>query len=81
MRRDQRKRKKLEELGYTTRLQQEKEEDLTPIPDDMLRLIFTCCHPALNEEARLRAVALATNDPERRFLESRLQEVRNAYLD
>ncbi len=31
------------------------EDDMTPIPDDQLRLIFTCCHPALAPEA---AVAL-----------------------
>ncbi|WP_018180236.1 RNA polymerase sigma factor [Jongsikchunia kroppenstedtii] len=27
--------------------------DDTAIPDDRLRLIFTCCHPALNEPARI----------------------------
>ena len=31
------------------------EEEMHPIPDDQLRLIFTCCHPALAPEA---AVAL-----------------------
>ncbi len=31
------------------------EDDMTPIPDDQLRLIFTCCHPALAPDA---AVAL-----------------------
>lgn len=31
------------------------EDDMVPIPDDQLRLIFTCCHPALAPEA---AVAL-----------------------
>jgi RNA polymerase sigma-70 factor (ECF subfamily) len=31
------------------------EDDMTPIPDDQLRLIFTCCHPALAPES---AVAL-----------------------
>ncbi len=25
----------------------------TAIPDDRLRLIFTCCHPAINQEARI----------------------------
>jgi RNA polymerase sigma-70 factor (ECF subfamily) len=74
IRRDQRKREKLEELGYTARLQQE-EEDVTPIPDDMLRLIFTCCHPALNEEARLAltlrtVVGLPTIEIARAFLVS-----------
>lgn len=43
------------------------------IPDDRLRLIFTCCHPALAEEARvaltLRLVCgVATEDIARAFL-------------
>src|SRR4029077_625239 len=29
------------------------EEDAEAFGDDRLRLIFTCCHPALNEEARI----------------------------
>jgi RNA polymerase sigma-70 factor (ECF subfamily) len=28
-------------------------EEPTPIPDERLRLIFTCCHPALNLESRV----------------------------
>lgn len=28
-------------------------EDATGLPDDRLRLIFTCCHPALNREAQV----------------------------
>ncbi|MCY1137631.1 sigma-70 family RNA polymerase sigma factor [Actinoplanes sp. Pm04-4] len=44
-----------------------------PAPDDRLRLIFTCCHPALALEARvaltLRTVAgLSTSDIARAFL-------------
>ena len=44
-----------------------------PIPDDRLRLIFTCCHPALSEEARvaltLRLVCgVATADIAQAFL-------------
>ena len=27
--------------------------DVGPLPDDQLRLIFTCCHPALSPEARI----------------------------
>jgi RNA polymerase sigma-70 factor, ECF subfamily len=27
--------------------------EVTPVQDDRLRLIFTCCHPALNAEARV----------------------------
>ena len=33
--------------------------DMTPIPDDRLRLIFTCCHPALAPDARV-ALTLRT---------------------
>ena len=29
------------------------ENDAEPIPDDRLRLIFTCCHPALEEKTRI----------------------------
>jgi RNA polymerase sigma-70 factor (ECF subfamily) len=72
MRRDQRKREKHDELEYTAGLQME-DEELTPIPDDMLRLIFTCCHPALSEEARLAltlrtVVGLPTTEIARAFL-------------
>jgi RNA polymerase sigma-70 factor (ECF subfamily) len=35
------------------------EDELSPIPDDQLRLIFTCCHPALAPDARV-ALTLRT---------------------
>jgi RNA polymerase sigma-70 factor (ECF subfamily) len=35
------------------------EEEMHPIPDDQLRLIFTCCHPALAPEASV-ALTLRT---------------------
>ncbi len=35
------------------------EDDMTPIPDDQLRLIFTCCHPALAPESAI-ALTLRT---------------------
>jgi RNA polymerase sigma-70 factor, ECF subfamily len=35
------------------------EEEMSPIPDDQLRLIFTCCHPALASDARV-ALTLRT---------------------
>jgi RNA polymerase sigma-70 factor, ECF subfamily len=35
------------------------EEDMMPIPDDRLRLIFTCCHPALPLQAQV-ALTLRT---------------------
>ena len=48
-------------------------EDEPPVEDDRLRLIFTCCHPALAEDARialtLRALGgLATEEIARAFL-------------
>ena len=50
-------------------------EDGTPIPDERLRLIFVCCHPALGPEARvaltLRTVCrLSTGEIARAFLVS-----------
>ena len=39
----------------TGALQAAAEDEMAPIPDDQLRLIFTCCHPALAPES---AVAL-----------------------
>ncbi len=49
---------KRSELALSLRLRHEfrgPHEDLevSPIPDDQLRLIFTCCHPALSCEARV----------------------------
>jgi RNA polymerase sigma-70 factor (ECF subfamily) len=43
------------------------------IPDDRLRLIFTCCHPALNREAQIALTlrtlgGLSTNEIARAFL-------------
>ncbi len=48
-------------------------ENMAPVPEDMLRLIFTCCHPALAPEAqialRLRTVCgLATKENARAFV-------------
>jgi RNA polymerase sigma-70 factor (ECF subfamily) len=40
----------LERLGHDD---EETEEEVSAIPDDRLRLIFTCCHPALAPEARV----------------------------
>jgi RNA polymerase sigma-70 factor (ECF subfamily) len=47
--------------------------DDTEIPDDRLRLIFTCCHPALNEPARIALTlkligGLSTGEVARAFL-------------
>jgi RNA polymerase sigma-70 factor (ECF subfamily) len=74
IRRDQRKRRTLEEMGHGAQRHLEGHE-VTPIADDMLRLIFTCCHPALSEEARLAltlrtVVGLPTTEVARAFLVS-----------
>lgn len=44
--------------GYEDLLAAPEEERATPgeLPDDHLRMIFTCCHPALSQEARLALV-------------------------
>jgi len=63
------------------------EPDLSGVDDDLLRLIFTCCHPALNESAQvaltLKLIAgLSTDDVAaaflvpRRTMEQRLQRAR-----
>jgi RNA polymerase sigma-70 factor (ECF subfamily) len=49
------------------------EADTDPIPDDRLRLIFTCCHPALAQEAQIAltlrlACGVPTADIARAFL-------------
>jgi RNA polymerase sigma-70 factor (ECF subfamily) len=55
---------KRSELALSLRLDQEvrgsqDEFEVSPIPDDQLRLIFTCCHPALSREAQV-ALTLRT---------------------
>jgi RNA polymerase sigma-70 factor (ECF subfamily) len=66
LRRRQRSVEKIEALGRETAVEQELAaidsrpvEDAMPIADDRLRLIFTCCHPALAMEARV-ALTLRT---------------------
>jgi RNA polymerase sigma-70 factor (ECF subfamily) len=64
-RRERTRQEKEEPLVYETRLAQTKPEEAlveelsNPYPDDRLRLIFTCCHPALNREAQV-ALTLRT---------------------
>ena len=69
-------RTKLAELGAQQELDDQGEEaavDHGAVADDRLRLVFTCCHPALSMEARvaltLKVVAgLATDEVARMFL-------------
>ena len=64
-RRERTRREKQEPLLYETpTIHQPEAETLfeavtMPYPDDRLRLIFTCCHPALNQEAQV-ALTLRT---------------------
>ena len=53
--------RKLQEVAEQLLLQEDEQEidvDANPIPDERLKLIFTCCHPALAMEAQ---VALTLN--------------------
>jgi RNA polymerase sigma-70 factor (ECF subfamily) len=77
LRRDTRGRELLGELAKVTPADGEPEarEEEGPVEDDRLRLIFTCCHPALSTEAQvgltLRLLGgLATEDVARAFLVS-----------
>ncbi len=74
IRRDQTFARKAEQLARLESLPAE-EEDVSPIPDDRLALVFTCCHPALAAESRvaltLREVAgLSTTEIAHAFLVS-----------
>jgi RNA polymerase sigma-70 factor (ECF subfamily) len=53
VRREARLREKKELLRELEDLDGEDGEDVSAIPDDRLRLFFTCCHPALAPEARV----------------------------
>jgi len=77
-RRERTRREKLPLLEYEAALTNTEEpalpETLPPeIPDDRLRLIFTCCHPALNREAQIALTlrtlgGLSTGEIARAFL-------------
>ena len=56
IRREQTLARKTELLGRLEHLRpppEEEDDDVTPIPDERLSLIFTCCHPALATEAQV----------------------------
>jgi RNA polymerase sigma-70 factor (ECF subfamily) len=50
---------KQEQLARLKEIEGLDRDDVSAIPDDRLRLIFTCCHPALSMEARV-ALTLRT---------------------
>ena len=68
--------KKALEYGYLIELDQEAATEEAPaIPDERLRLIFTCCHPALDQKTRvaltLRTLCgLTTTEIARAFVDS-----------
>jgi RNA polymerase sigma-70 factor (ECF subfamily) len=63
VRRERTRQEKQDPLLYETKNSmnndEEFEEPMSSFPDDRLRLIFTCCHPALNREAQV-ALTLRT---------------------
>jgi RNA polymerase sigma-70 factor (ECF subfamily) len=64
LRRERTRREKEDSLMYEAELRQavpaaELDERVMDFPDDRLRLMFTCCHPALNTEAQI-ALTLRT---------------------
>jgi len=77
-RRERTRREKLPLLEYEAALTNTEEPALpetlpSEIPDDRLRLIFTCCHPALNREAQIALTlrtlgGLSTGEIARAFL-------------
>ena len=77
-RRERTRREKLPLLEYEAALTNTEEPVLpetlpSEIPDDRLRLIFTCCHPALNREAQIALTlrtlgGLSTGEIARAFL-------------
>jgi RNA polymerase sigma-70 factor (ECF subfamily) len=72
LRREQRRREKTDEAQRLHDLEK-LGDDMHEIPDDRLRLIFTCCHPALPMESRvaltLRTVGgLSTREIARAFI-------------
>lgn len=63
VRKERTRQEKQDPLLYETKISMQDEEDLAEpmpsFPDDRLRLIFTCCHPALNRDAQV-ALTLRT---------------------
>jgi len=53
LRRDARGRELLKQMAARSPEDRAGPEEAGPVPDDRLRLIFTCCHPALSTEAQV----------------------------
>jgi RNA polymerase sigma-70 factor (ECF subfamily) len=73
LRRDARRRQLLHELAVLEHPYRPGAQEVAPVPDDRLRLIFTCCHPALAPEAQVALTlrllgGLSTDEVARAFL-------------
>ena len=73
LRRDVRGRELLQHLAVLERPDEPGAQEVGPVPDDRLRLIFTCCHPALALEAQVALTlrllgGLRTDEVARAFL-------------
>src|SRR5438874_362377 len=73
LRRERTEEKRRKALARITELETMPVDDVSSVPDDRLRLVFTCCHPALSMEARvaltLRTLGgLTTGEVARAFL-------------
>ncbi|MGW0804525.1 RNA polymerase sigma factor [Nonomuraea sp. NPDC002799] len=73
IRRNERLERNLSELGHRLESAEERPPEPDEIEDDLLRLVFTACHPALSKEARvaltLRVLGgLTTDEIARAFL-------------
>ncbi len=73
IRRDKQVELEQEAMPATTEEPADPEGPLSALPDDRLRLIFTCCHPALNREAQIALTlrtlgGLSTGEIARAFL-------------
>lgn len=72
-RRNSRSEAALDELVRATEIAEDAPQEARMVPDDQLRLIFTCCHPALAQESQvaltLRTICgLTTEEIARAFL-------------
>jgi RNA polymerase sigma-70 factor (ECF subfamily) len=73
LRQDVRGRELLRDLAVLEHPHRPEAQEVGPVPDDRLRLIFTCCHPALAPEARVALTlrllgGLSTDEVARAFL-------------